>query len=89
MMALLGAESLNSLLAEKDPKKAFETLVPKLKDVPLFSRARLVQHLTVVAHADGNVADEEYGALGHVATALAVPMTVVDETIHGAVAPMD
>jgi tellurite resistance protein len=89
MMALLGAESLNSLLAEKDPKKAFDTLVPKLKDVPLFSRARLVQHLTVVAHADGNVADEEYGALGHVATALAVPMTVVDETIHGAVAPMD
>jgi hypothetical protein len=32
---------------------------------------------------------EEYGALGHVATALSVPMVVVDETIHGAVAPMD
>ncbi|MDX2010688.1 MAG: hypothetical protein SFW67_10875 [Myxococcaceae bacterium] len=86
---LLGAEPLSALMAEKDPRQAFDALVPKLKEVPLFSRARLVQHLTVVAHADGNVSDEEYGALGHVATALSVPMSVVDETIHGAVAPMD
>lgn len=89
IMALLGAESLTPLLAEQNPSEAFGKLAPALKGVPLFSRARLLQHLTVVAHADGNVADSEYVALGQLALQLEVPMAIVDETIHGAIAPMD
>ncbi len=90
LMSLLGAEQLAEFEREPNPSTALPDVLSKLKaQAPVLARARLVQHVTVVANADGHVADEEYQALAGIASALEVPLSIVDETIHGAAAPMD
>jgi uncharacterized tellurite resistance protein B-like protein len=66
-----------------------DKVLADLAGFPLARRAQLIQHLTVIAGADGHVADEEYAEMARIAEALAVPANVIDQTLHGAAAPMD
>jgi uncharacterized tellurite resistance protein B-like protein len=59
------------------------------KELPALSRAQLVQHLGVIAHADGEVDEHEVEAMLRIAARLDVPAQVVHETVHAAVSPLD
>jgi uncharacterized tellurite resistance protein B-like protein len=52
-------------------------------------RCRLVQHLTIIAAADGQVQDAEAAEMYRIAAALGVPPQVVAQTVAGAASPMD
>lgn len=66
-----------------------ETLARVKQEATLSERARLVQHLTLVAAPDGNVADEGFLELRRIAVALSVPAWLVDEALRGASHPLD
>jgi uncharacterized tellurite resistance protein B-like protein len=57
--------------------------------LPLYHRAQLVQHLTIVAAADGNVDQFELGEMGRIAWRLQVDPQVIEQTLAGAAHPMD
>jgi uncharacterized tellurite resistance protein B-like protein len=57
--------------------------------VPLLYRAQLVQHLTIVAAADGKVSEEELHVMEDIARRLEVGAGVVHQTIRGAMHPID
>ena len=91
-------EALTKLLgpdhqdAPKDAAKVVADLDARIKDaleVPLVSRAQLVQHLTIVAAADGKVQDEELAIMEKVAAGLGVDSYVIHQTIRGAMHPID
>lgn len=58
-------------------------------EVPLKNRAQLVQHLTIVAAADGNVSDAELHVMEDIARRLEVAPQVIHQTIRGAMHPID
>ena len=58
-------------------------------EVPLLYRAQLVQHLTIVAAADGQVSEEELHVMEDIARRLEVGAGVVHQTIRGAMHPID
>lgn len=75
-----------------DVPKLLGDLDGRIKDaleVPLRSRAQLVQHLTIIAAADGSVSDEELHVMEEIARKLEVGMAVVHQTIRGAMHPID
>ena len=59
------------------------------QEVPLAGRAQLVQHLTIVAAADGEVQEEELLLMEDIAARLGVEARVIHQTIHGAMHPLD
>jgi uncharacterized tellurite resistance protein B-like protein len=69
-------------------KELEETLVSALQ-YPLARRAQLVQHLTIVAAADGIVSPEELAEMGRIATRLEVGPTVVEQTLSASAHPLD
>ncbi len=91
-------EALGKLLgsdfaeAPKDVQKTLGDLDARIKaalDVPLIARAQLVQHLTIIAAADGKVQDEEMSVMEHIAAGLGVDNYVIHQTIRGAMHPID
>jgi uncharacterized tellurite resistance protein B-like protein len=89
LRALLGAREA---VAPPDPRAVIgelDALLGELASAPLARRAQLVQHLTVIAGADGHVAEEEYAVMADIATRLAVPQEIIDQTLRAAAAPMD
>jgi uncharacterized tellurite resistance protein B-like protein len=60
-----------------------------VKECNYADRCRLVQHLCIVAAADGQVQDAEVAEMYRIAAALGVPAQVVAQTISGAASPMD
>ena len=89
LRALLGAREA---VVPSDPaavREELDRLLGELVSAPLGRRAQLVQHLTVIAGADGHVAEEEYAVMADIATRLAVPQEIIDQTLHAAAAPMD
>jgi uncharacterized tellurite resistance protein B-like protein len=91
-------EALGKLLgpdfneAPKDAQKVIGDLDARIKDalsVPIISRAQLVQHLTIIASADGKVQDEEMVVMERVAAGLGVDNYVIHQTIRGALHPID
>jgi tellurite resistance protein len=86
---LLGADHSD---APVDVTKVLADLDGRIKDalgVPLAQRAQLVQHLTIVAAADGKVSDEELHVMEDIARKLEVGAGVVHQTIRGAMHPID
>lgn len=72
--------------------RALEDLDGRIKEAletPLASRAQLVQHLTIIAHADGKVQEEELTVMESIAAKLGVDARVIHQTIHGAMHPID
>jgi uncharacterized tellurite resistance protein B-like protein len=57
--------------------------------VPFARRAQLVQHLTIIAAADGTVDQWELGEMGRIAWHLQVDPSVIEHTLAGAAHPMD
>ncbi len=89
LRALLGAKQAQT---PDDVPKILGELDAQLADLASVSRvhrAQLVQHLTVIASADGHVAEEEYAEMARIASLLDVPTIIIDQTLAGAAAPMD
>ncbi|MBI1945064.1 MAG: M48 family metalloprotease [Deltaproteobacteria bacterium] len=90
LTALLGTDALwqppelPAIKGELDTK-----LIEAKQSCSLLARTQLVQHLTIVAAADGVVEPVELEAMYAVAGKLAVPLTVVDETLRASARPMD
>lgn len=88
LVALLGTETFwpapnqEALLKELDEK-----LHQVREKTSRVWRQQLVQHLTVVAAADGHVAPAERAAMHELATRLDVHTDIVDHTLHSAAAP--
>lgn len=89
LTALLGADYTEKLPKSEDAKKELELLIPKAKEVPLVTRAQLIQHLTIIAAADGVVDPNEVGEMHRIAQLLGVDAQVVEQTLAGAASPMD
>ena len=89
LRALLGPKQAREPDDVDQIKAELETILAELAEQPFASRAQLVQHLTVIAGADGTVADEEYTEMARIATRLGVSTHVIDQTLAGAAAPMD
>ncbi|HEY0134664.1 MAG TPA: M48 family metallopeptidase [Nannocystis sp.] len=86
---LLGSDHAD---APTDVDKVLRDLDGRIRDaleVPLLYRAQLVQHLTIVAAADGHVSDDELHVMEDIARRLEVGPGVVHETIRGAMHPID
>jgi len=90
LTALLGSDTMWN---PPPPDKIKADLDAKLDEAKAtatkLSRTQLVQHLTIVAAADGVVDQVELEAMYHVAGKLDVPAIVIDETLRAAAAPMD
>jgi uncharacterized tellurite resistance protein B-like protein len=77
---------------QHDPAKAQEELeqrLTKATELPMRARAQLVQHLTIVAAADGQVDDAELTEMVRIADRLGVGAVVVHQTLAAAAHPMD
>lgn len=86
---LLGTDHTD---APVDINKVLGDLDGRIRDaleVPLAQRAQLVQHLTIVAAADGQVSPEELHVMEDIARRLEVGAGVVHQTIRGAMHPID
>ena len=86
---LLGADFTEKVPKVEEARKELEAHLEKAKDVPLATRAQLIQHLTIVAAADGVVDPAEVGEMHRIATRLGVDAQVVEQTLAGAASPMD
>jgi hypothetical protein len=90
LCALLGSENIGALPDIDAARKELKDVLARVRqDATLSERARLLQHLTLVAAADGDVAAEEFMELQRLADALCVPLSLVDETLRGAAHPLD
>lgn len=89
LTALLGADYTETTPKVEDAKRDLEAVLLKTKDVPLGTRAQLVQHLTIIAAADGVVDPNEVGEMHRIANAIGVDAQVVEQTLAGAASPMD
>lgn len=89
LKALLGADTM---WGQHDPEKVRDELERRLTEaasLPMASRAQLVQHLTIVAAADGQVDDAELAEMSRIADRLGVGPGVVHQTLAAAAHPMD
>ncbi|MCG5053281.1 MAG: M48 family metallopeptidase [Myxococcales bacterium] len=89
LRALLGARAVAASSGTDARPGELEIVLAEVRGFPLAKRAQLVQHLTVIAGADGQVDDAEYEVMAGVASALDVPQEVIDQTLRAAAAPMD
>ncbi|MBW1871295.1 MAG: M48 family metalloprotease [Deltaproteobacteria bacterium] len=74
---------------DKVRKEFAEQAEESKREVTLAQRLRLIQHLTIIAAADGSVDNMEMGELAKICTMIDVPVTIVDQTLAGAESPMD
>ena len=89
LRALLGPKQAKEPDDVEKLKTELETILTELTTQSLAHRAQLVQHLTVIAGADGSVAQEEYAEMARIAERLGVPTQIIDQTLAGAASPMD
>jgi uncharacterized tellurite resistance protein B-like protein len=90
LRALLGdAETEPATDLEAVRKELEKTLGEAAGAVSLAGRAQLVQHLTVIAAADGVVDPVEHDEMVRLALALGVDPIVVAQTLRASAAPMD
>jgi uncharacterized tellurite resistance protein B-like protein len=89
LLALLGADALWGNPDLKALGVELEEKLETVKDVPLFRRIQVVQHLTIIAGADGVIDEREVDVMSQVAVRLGVPPSIIDETLRAAAAPLD
>jgi uncharacterized tellurite resistance protein B-like protein len=93
IIALLGDDVRHDRLWDvSGPDAAEQQLAPLLEKavaLPTARRLPVVQHLTIVAAADGVVTDSELAVMGDVAGRLGIDAVVVDETLRAAAHPLD
>ena len=86
---LVGQEAMWSGVDVEAARKELEESLSKAVSYPLARRAQLVQHLTIVAAADGVVSPEELSEMGRIATRLEVGPAVVEQTLAASAHPLD
>ncbi len=93
IVALLGDDVRHDALwgtpEAEAAKTELQTLTDKAKGLPLSRRLPVIQHLTIVAGADGIVTDNELDAMGEIASAMGVDALVIEETLRAAAHPLD
>lgn len=93
IVALLGDDVRHDALwrveGDDDVERQLAPLVEKAKALPMSRRLPVVQHLTIVAAADGVVTDSELEVMGRVATRLGIDTVVIEETLRAAAHPLD
>jgi len=81
--ALWGTPGFEAAQRELDDKLA------QAKLLPLSRRLPLIQHLTIVAAADGVVTDSERIVMDELSSALDVDPIIIEHTLRASAAPMD
>jgi uncharacterized tellurite resistance protein B-like protein len=66
-----------------------EQLVEIKSKASLRRRGQFIQHLTVIAAADGNVASEEMTEMERMAVLLEVDPIIIHQTLRAAMQPLD
>ncbi len=90
LTALLGVDAMYKPPAREQIESELDKKLDEaLEDAGLLARTQLVQHLTIIAAADGVVEPVERDAMARVAKKLEVPVRIIDETLRAAAAPMD
>lgn len=89
LRALLGARAVEVPVEPALLAGQLEDILGEVRAFSVAKRAQLVQHLTVIAGADGHVADAEYEVMARIASTLEIPQEVIDQTLRAAAAPMD
>lgn len=90
LTALLGVDALYAppSLPQIKEELAQKLIQASAETTPL-ARTQLVQHLTIIAAADGVVDDIELDCMCDIAQKLGVPSRVISETLRASAAPMD
>lgn len=70
-------------------RKELEERLDSALTEPMVRRAQLVQHLTIVAAADGKVSAEELAEMGRIAVRLQVGPGVIEQTLEASAHPLD
>ncbi len=86
---LVGHEEMWAGVDVEAARKELEEKLDAARSQPLARRAQLVQHLTIVASADGVVSPEELSEMGRIAVRLEVGPTVVEQTLAASAHPLD
>jgi uncharacterized tellurite resistance protein B-like protein len=94
LRALLGAEGFgHEAGGQFDPSRAAAEFDERARravpETPPVQRAWLVEHLTIVAAADGGADEAEIAMLERIAVALGVSAAIVAQTLETAVQPLD
>jgi uncharacterized tellurite resistance protein B-like protein len=89
LTVLLGADQVSGAIDVEKNRKDLEARIEEVKDLPLGSRAQLVQHLTIIAAADGQVSAAEAAEMHRIASRLGVDAHVVEQTLAGSSSPLD
>lgn len=94
VVALLGDDVRHNALwgtptLDEAKKELADKIEKAKKDASLIRRTQLVQHLTIVAAADGIVTDAERAEMEKTALGLGVPTDIIDHTLRAAASPMD
>jgi len=86
---LVGQEEMWKGIDVDGARKELEESLGNALKFPMARRAQLVQHLTIVAAADGIVSPEELAEMGRIATRLEVGPAVVEQTLSASAHPLD
>lgn len=86
---LVGQEEMWRGIDVDGARKELEESLATALQFPMARRAQLVQHLTIVAAADGVVSPEELAEMGRIAVRLEVGPTVVEQTLSASAHPLD
>jgi uncharacterized tellurite resistance protein B-like protein len=90
LAALLGVDAMWSPPpVDKIKDELAQKLAQAKAETSRLARTQLVQHLTIIAAADGSVEESELAAMLEIAMTLDVPADIIDETLHASASPMD
>jgi Zn-dependent protease with chaperone function/uncharacterized tellurite resistance protein B-like protein len=86
---LLGHDAVDSAPDPERARNELGALANEVRDDNLARRAQLVQHLTIIASADGTVDARELFEMERIAGLIGIDPSVVHQTLHGAAHPLD
>lgn len=89
LKAMLGAEAMYGVVDPAAASKELDKKLEEAKTAPMLARALLVQHLTIIAAADGVIEPVEIAVIQRIAERLGVSSYVIEQAIHATASPMD
>ncbi len=89
LKAMLGAEAMYGVVDPAAATKELDKKLEEAKTAPMLARALLVQHLTIIAAADGVIEPVEIAVIQRIAERLGVSAYVIEQAIHATASPMD
>jgi uncharacterized tellurite resistance protein B-like protein len=89
LKTLLGADDMWGPINAETARVELEQKLNEAGSVAFPRRVQLVQHLTIIAAADGNVDGYEWQEMMRIAQRLGVDPQVIEQTLRGSAHPMD